>query len=82
MADSKGLSYYGDASVCARLALSGEQLDAARQGLIGADLIAFEPPLYQVLSLDRPTSVLRPSGRRDEGPVRLADLLRDPRART
>ena len=82
VADAKGLSYYADASVCARLGLSGEQLDAARQGLVGADLIAFEAPLYQVLSLDRPTSVQRPPGRRDEGPVRLADLLRDPRART
>ena len=81
-ADAKGLSYYADASVCARLGVSGEQLVAARQALIGADLIAFETPLYQVLSLDRPTTVQRPSGRRDEAPIRLADLLRDPRART
>ena len=71
VADSKGLSYYADASVYARLGLSGEQLDAACQGLIGADLIAFEAPLYRVLSLDRPTSVQRPSGRREEAPIRL-----------
>ena len=61
VADAKGLSYYGDASVCARLGVSGEQLDAARQVLIDADLIAFEAPLYQVLSLDtgRDTLALR-----------------------
>lgn len=82
VADAKGLSYYADASVCARLGVSGEQLDAARQALIGADLIAFEAPLYQVLSLDRPATVQRPSRRRGEAPIRLADLLRDPRART
>ena len=82
VADAKGLSYYADASVCARLGISGEQLDAARHALIGADLIAFEPPLYQVLSLDRPATVQRPSGCRDETPVRLTDLLRNPRART
>jgi len=81
VADAKGLSYYSDPSVCARLGVSGEQLEAARQTLIGADLIAFEAPLYQVLSLDRPATVPRPSDRRGEAPVRLADLLRDPRAR-
>ena len=80
VADAKGLSYYGDASVCARLGVSGEQLDAARQALIDADLIAYEAPLYQVLSLDRPTTVEPAPLRRDRGPVRLADLLRDPRA--
>ena len=80
VADAKGLSYYGDASVCARLGVSGEQLDAARQTLIDADLIAYEAPLYQVLSLDRPTTVEPAPLRRDRGPVRLADLLRDPRA--
>ena len=80
VADAKGLSYYGDASVCARLGVSGEQLDAARQALIDADLIAYEAPLYQVLSLDRPTTVEPAPLRRDRGPVRLADLLRDPKA--
>ena len=80
VADAQGLSYYGDASVCARLGLPGERLDAARQVLINADLIAFEAPLYQVLSLDRPATAERPAIRRDQGPVRLADLLRDPRA--
>ena len=80
VADAKGLSYYGDVSVGARIGLSGEQLVAARQALIDADLIAYEAPLYQVLSLDRPATVEPAPMRRDRGPVRLADLLRDPRA--
>ena len=80
VADAKGLSYYGDASVCARLGLEAAQLDAARQVLLDADLIAYEAPLYQVLSLDRPATVEPAVMRRDRGPVRLADLLRDPRA--
>ena len=80
VADAKGLSYYGDASVCARLGVSAEQLDVARHALIDADLIAYEAPLYQVLSLDRPTTVEPAAMRRDRGPRSLADLLADPRA--
>lgn len=80
VADAKGLSYYGDASVCARLGLEAAQLDAARQALIDADLIAYEAPLYQVLSLDRPTTIEPAAMRRDRGPRSLADLLADPRA--
>ena len=45
VADAQGLSYYGDASVRTRLGLPGAQLDAARQVLIDADLIAYEAPL-------------------------------------
>ena len=79
VADAKGLSYYGDASVCKRLGLDSAQLNAARQVLLDADLIAYEAPLYQVLSLDAAT-VEPPAMRRDRGPRSLADLLRDPRA--
>ena len=82
VADAQGLSYYGDASLRARLGFSQAQLDAARRNLVEADLIAFEAPLVQVLSLDRPPPAERPAARRDRGPVRLADLLGDPRAGT
>lgn len=50
VADAQGLSYYGDASVMRRLHLPGERLAAARRDLIALDLIAYDPPLYQVLS--------------------------------
>jgi hypothetical protein len=53
VADAQGLSYYADASIRRLLSMSPEQLAAAREGLIRAGLIAYEPPLYQVLALDR-----------------------------
>lgn len=52
VADADGLSYYGDASIAARLHIEHDRLAQARQTLIGADLIAYEAPLYQVLALD------------------------------
>lgn len=80
VADAKGLSYYGDASVGARLGWDEGQLGPARQALIEADLIAYEAPLYQVLSLDRPTAPA--PARADRGPCRLADVLREARTRS
>jgi len=50
--DVQGLSYYSDASLMRRLKMDPVQLSASRQQLIGAGLIAYEKPLYQVLSLD------------------------------
>lgn len=52
--DAQGLSYYGDASVARHLSLDRATLVRARQGLIQAGLIAYEPPLYQVLALEAP----------------------------
>lgn len=51
VADAQGLSYWGDAAVMRHLSLTAAQLASARDRLIGADLIAFAAPLYQVLSL-------------------------------
>jgi hypothetical protein len=52
VADAQGLSYYSDASLGRRLKMDPLVLSASRQQLIQARLIAFEKPLYQVLSLD------------------------------
>src|SRR4051812_46069348 len=52
VADSRGLSYYGDASISRLLSMSPDQLALARAELIGAGLIAYAQPLYQVLSLE------------------------------
>jgi len=52
--DVQGLSYYSDASVMRRLNLDQLRLSASRQQLIQAGLIAYEKPLYQVLSLEPP----------------------------
>ena len=43
--DSKGLSYYSDASLMRRLGMTEHMLDAARRELISAGLICFKRPL-------------------------------------
>jgi hypothetical protein len=54
VADGQGLSYYSDAGISKLLPLDGPALARARQELIWARLIAYQKPLYQVLSLDPP----------------------------
>lgn len=51
VADAQGLSYYGTPTLAARLHLSVDELGAARAQLMALDLIAYQAPLYQVLSL-------------------------------
>ena len=52
VADARGLSFYADASIGRLLSLSAQRLEQARDGLVGAGLIAYEAPLYQVLALE------------------------------
>jgi hypothetical protein len=52
VADQEGLSYYSDASLMSRLGMDVQTLQTARQNLIRTNLVAYEDPLYQVLSLD------------------------------
>ena len=52
VADDKGLSYYGDPALMAKLHMDQGALDQARSGLIKNDLIAWQKPIYQVLSLE------------------------------
>jgi hypothetical protein len=72
VADAQGLSYYSDASLMRRLNLDGLALSASRRQLVQAGLIAYEKPLYQVLSLE-PAPAPAP---RDGGPVSVGELLR------
>ena len=51
VADVHGLSYYSDATLAQRLRLTPARLAQARRDLLALDLIAYDPPLYQVLSL-------------------------------
>ena len=53
VADVQGLSYYGSITLAQRLHLSMQELGAARAQLIAIDLIAYQTPLYQVLSLTK-----------------------------
>lgn len=52
--DARGLSYYGDTSIAKCLSMDQSTLEQARADLIGIGLIAWQKPLYQVLSLDTP----------------------------
>lgn len=62
VADADGLSFYGDGAIAKLLGWSEAQLQQARAGLVRADLVAFQAPLYQVLSLDAaPTSTPTPA---------------------
>ena len=52
VADKSGLSYYSERSLGRRLQMPTAQLFSARAELVAADLIAYQAPLYQLLSLD------------------------------
>jgi len=93
VADGQGLSYYADKTICRLLpALDGGSLSRARAELIANHLVAYQPPLYQVLALGpapaspspqtrsskQTQSMPRPDPARDgEGPHPLARILRE-----
>ncbi len=49
--DARGLSYYSPPAISRYLKLSEDEIRHARRSLTERGLIAFEKPLYQVLSL-------------------------------
>ena len=69
VSDKDGLSFYGDATLAVRLRIREESVVAARDELVIQDLVAYQPPLTQVLSLPQPR-VER------SGPAALRELLR------
>jgi len=56
VADAEGLSFYSEGAIAERLGWLPAQVCQARDGLVRAGLIAFEAPLYQVLSLEEPAT--------------------------
>jgi hypothetical protein len=50
--DAQGLSYYSDPRIAQLLTLEPTTLSLARRELIGLGLIAYQKPLYQLLSLE------------------------------
>lgn len=70
VADDKGLSFYSDPALMARLGMDQTTLTRARSGLISNSLIAWQKPVYQVLSLE---PVLRDS--RSGSMMSLKDIL-------
>ena len=51
VSDKQGLSFYADSTIADRLRMSEGIMVRAREELIDFDLIAYQPPLTQVLSL-------------------------------
>jgi hypothetical protein len=74
--DAKGLSYYGDKSIIKRLSMDPNTLNEARANLIRIGLIAWQKPLYQVLSLDRSERQGTAPRSNVENPLSLGDILK------
>jgi hypothetical protein len=68
VADARGLSYYSDKAIMKKLDI--QDLGKARSGLIKNNLIAWQEPIYQVLSLEPKVTIQR-SGQL----MSLADVL-------
>jgi hypothetical protein len=64
VADAEGLSYYSDGAASRVLGMDSAALCRARRELCQAGLIAYQSPLYQVLSLDDPMAGLSTCGAR------------------
>ena len=73
VADRHGLSFYSDHTLTSRLQLSPQVLEKARQELLDRDLIAYQLPLVQVLSLPTPGVSRRPEP--GQGLIRLGELF-------
>lgn len=80
VADKHGVSFYGDATLAARLRVALPAIDQARLELVRRDLIAFQPPLTQVLSL--PPDMLYRREEPGQGLMRLGDLFRQAETRS
>ena len=82
-ADRAGLSYYGYDKLCTLLCIPVDEYIAARNALIGKDLLAFDGRLFQVLSLpSKPVSaakrLLRTTEEMDErDPATIHRIIRD-----
>ena len=57
VADAQGLSYYSDTAIGSILHVDADSLQRARNELVATNLIAYQKPLYQVLSLDEPADL-------------------------
>jgi len=74
VADRHGLSFYSDHTLTSRLRLAPQVLQAARQELLDRDLIAYQLPLVQVLSL--PAPVVSRRALPGQGLMLLGDVFR------
>jgi hypothetical protein len=71
VSDKEGLSFYKDTTIAVRLRMSEQAVVRARDELVAEDLVAYQAPLSQVLSL-RPPGLARQGG----GLMQLGDIFR------
>ena len=83
VSDARGLSFYADSTISRKLKLDQEELCRARGELIGAKLILYRHPLYQVLALpardappSRPPFASAARKKRGGEPISIGELLR------
>lgn len=78
VADSRGHSWYGDPRVGQLLRMPPARIQVARDQLRHADLVRYERPTYQVLSLpSAPIPLPAPRQRRpDDNPPSIGSLIR------
>ncbi len=76
VADAQGLSYYSEATLSRLLRMEPLQLADGRRQLIAADLVAYQKPLYQVLALPAPKSIVPPAAARADQLLSVGDILR------
>lgn len=74
-ADRHGLSFYSDGATASLLRLTVQAIGQAREELLARDLVAYELPLTQVLSL--PVRPVRREAVPGQGLLRLGDLFRE-----
>jgi len=77
VADTQGISFYGQQRLAGLLDLGESELREARRELCRRDLVAFNGRVYQVLSLPERDTMAAPSGRKEtsEGLVHIGDIL-------
>jgi hypothetical protein len=77
VADAQGLSYYSEAAISRHLKVEVAMVSAARAQLVRAELVAYRPPLYQVLALpERTNTVTEGNATRSGQPQSVAEILR------
>lgn len=69
VSDRHGLSYYKDSTTAAQIKATASRVANAREELIVRDLVAFDAPLTQVLSLPEATPHSPPSGMQSVGEI-------------
>jgi hypothetical protein len=62
VSDKDGLSFYKDTTIAVRLRMSEQAVVRARDELVAEDLVAYQTPLTQVLSLRPPALAWRGGG--------------------